>query len=81
MKELVYVCKVHSPQIMYVNSLLDSYEGIGIIRTVNEKTGDVVFYTTSDTAEALEHFLLSLDQECGIEIREIRQQEGLELIP
>ncbi|MBB5021241.1 DUF4911 domain-containing protein [Desulfurispira natronophila] len=78
MKELIFVCKIHSPHIMYVNSLLDSYEGIGVIRTVDEKSGDVVFYTTSDTEQELRGFLESLDLEIGLKILEVRQQNSLE---
>ncbi|MDR2884446.1 MAG: DUF4911 domain-containing protein [Deferribacteraceae bacterium] len=53
-------CRVHlkvaPPDIIYLNGILDSYEGLGIMRTVDEKHGKAVVYTTIE----LESTVLSL---------------------
>jgi hypothetical protein len=33
-------------EIIYINSVLDSYEGVGIMRTADESAGKIVIYTT-----------------------------------
>ncbi|WP_051321509.1 DUF4911 domain-containing protein [Chrysiogenes arsenatis] len=78
MTEKIYRCRLHSPEIIYVNNILEGHEGLGIIHTTDEKTGSVVFYTTSDTEHELAALLQSLQAEgVDIELLDVLEQSTL----
>ncbi|GAB7140851.1 hypothetical protein RsTz2092_08040 [Deferribacterales bacterium RsTz2092] len=49
--------------IVYLNAILDSYDGLGIMRTVDKTAGRVVIYTTSYCEKTLLEVLSSLGRE------------------
>ena len=36
----------NTSQVLYINSIIDSYEGIGIVRTIDRSKGYVTIYST-----------------------------------
>lgn len=54
---------IDKKDIVYLNSIIDSYEGLAIMRTVDRKNGNVVIYTTEKNEDTLMNLLNSLKQE------------------
>jgi len=54
---------VKPSDIIYLNGLLDSYEGMGIMRTENELAGKITIYSTAGYENVLAKFLKSLQKE------------------
>ncbi|MDY6820776.1 MAG: DUF4911 domain-containing protein [Deferribacterota bacterium] len=54
---------VDKKDIMYLNSIIDSYEGVGIVRTINRHKGQVVIYTTKSQKDVLISILEALRKE------------------
>jgi hypothetical protein len=66
-------CNIHKSDVMRLNSIVDSYEGIGIVRTVDAAKGDVVIYATDSTYQTVLDVLEVLKQE-GTNIEDISTQ-------
>ena len=49
--------------IVYLNSIIDSYEGIAIMRTIDKKAGNVIIYTTEKFEETVIKLLEALKKE------------------
>jgi hypothetical protein len=68
----VYPCRVFLTvpphEIMYINCILDSYEGIGLMRTADESAGKVVIYTTKEY------------KACVLELIEALNAEGVRMV-
>lgn len=43
--------RVHKRDVDYVNKIIEAYDGLGIVHTVNRKDGIVAVHVTPDTAE------------------------------
>ena len=60
-------CRFHivvkPSEIIYLNGLIDSYEGIGIMRTEDETAGKVTVYSTTEYGSVLAELLKSLQKE------------------
>jgi hypothetical protein len=54
---------IDKKDIVYLNSIIDSYEGLAIMRTVDRKNGNVVIYTTEKNEDTVMNLLNSLKQE------------------
>jgi hypothetical protein len=54
---------VDKKDIVYLNSIIDSYEGLAIMRTVDRKNGNVVVFTTEKNEATVIELLNSLKQE------------------
>lgn len=52
--------KINPQHIVELKTAIESYEGIGIVRTLNPDTGDVVILALGDTAETLREIIKSL---------------------
>ncbi|ADR19561.1 DUF4911 domain-containing protein [Calditerrivibrio nitroreducens] len=57
-------------QILYINSILDSYDGIGIMRTIDREKGYIAIYSTESQYEKVILLLKALKKE-GIYIKDI----------
>ncbi len=57
-------------QILYINSILDSYDGIGIMRTIDREKGRIAVYSTESQYEKVLKLLKALKRE-GIYISDI----------
>lgn len=57
-------------QILYINSILDSYDGIGIMRTIDREKGHIAVYSTETQYEKVLKLLKALKRE-GIYISDI----------
>jgi hypothetical protein len=54
-------------EIVYINSVLDSYEGVGLMRTADESAGKIVIYTTKDFEPVVLGLIEALNNE-GVRI-------------
>jgi hypothetical protein len=63
-KELHFT--VDTEEIVYINAILDSYEGLGIMRTVDREAGHVAIYTAAE--KELNKLLESLSNDEGVRI-------------
>ena len=60
-----------APQdIVYLKAILESYDELGVLRTLDQKTGDVVILSLPDLKPALEGLLSSLVNEINFTILE-----------
>jgi hypothetical protein len=66
-------CHVDRQNILLVNSLVDSYEGLGIVRTLDSAKGNVVIYSTDTVYEKLLRVLDELNK-TGIGVTDIRTE-------
>jgi hypothetical protein len=67
-KELHFT--VNTEDIVYINAILDSYEGLGIMRTIDRDAGHVAIYTA--TERELRKLLESLSKDEGVSCHERR---------
>jgi len=54
---------IPSHETMYINSVLDSYEGIGMMRTAEESTGKAVICTTKEHEACVLELIEALNAE------------------
>ena len=58
--------KIQTEDIAYLKFILESYEGVGIVRTVDQKNGIVVLLVAKDFTVTVESILASLHREMSI---------------
>lgn len=63
-------CRIQKQDVLILNSIIDSYESIGLVRTVDAKNGHVVIYSTDDTYKVVLRVLEELKND-GMDIRDI----------
>ncbi|MGE4318068.1 MAG: DUF4911 domain-containing protein [Deferribacterales bacterium] len=63
-------CTIQKKDVLILNSIIDSYEGIGLVRTVDAKTGSVIIYSTDDKYLIVLDVLNELIKD-GMDIRNI----------
>jgi len=68
-------CSIQKKDVINLNSIIDSYEGIGLVRTVDAKAGSVVIYATNDTYPYVLDVLEDLKKN-GMQIENISTQES-----
>ena len=61
--------KIAPEDIVYLKSILESYEELGIIRTLNRLTGEIVILALKDTEKPLLELLDALQKEKEIDFR------------
>ncbi|MGA1862648.1 DUF4911 domain-containing protein [Deferribacter thermophilus] len=61
--------------IIYLNAIIDSYEGIGIVRTIDKEKGKVVVYSTNGLYKYALEVLDSLKKE-GVKIENLVIEES-----
>lgn len=61
--------------IIYINSIMDSYEGLGIVRTIDKKEGKVVVYSTNGLYKYAMEVLDALKSE-GVKIENLTIEES-----
>lgn len=54
---------IDKKDIVYLNSIIDSYEGLAIMRTIDRKNGNVVIYTTEKNESTVINLLNAIKQE------------------
>ncbi|TYB33507.1 MAG: DUF4911 domain-containing protein [Flexistipes sinusarabici] len=64
--------------VLYINSIIDSYEGVGIVRTIDSAKGKVVIFTSSGMCKYALNVLKSLKDE-GLNIKNIIVEENEEV--
>lgn len=57
--------------VLYINSILDGYGGIGILRTLDRKLGLITIYSTDGMVKYVLSFLEALELE-GIPVRDMQ---------
>jgi hypothetical protein len=70
--------QIDKREIVYLNSVIDSYEGIAIMRTIDKNLGKVIIYTTEKFEILLDNILSALKGE-GVHL-EIIEKDKSELI-
>ena len=68
------VFQVPPPEIGYINSLTEAYEGMAIMRTLDENRGIVEFWVIAELRPAFDDFLNALNEE--IPLRRIQQDNA-----
>lgn len=63
-------CRIDGSKIIYLNSILDSYEGVGLVRTVDREKGHIVIYSTDTMCKEVLNILEELKKE-GMMIEDI----------
>ena len=67
--------KLPPAHIVELKFLLESYEGLGIIRTLNQQTGEIVVLATTDTAAEARRVLESAAE--ALELRFVPTPESV----
>ena len=62
-KTVRIMLNVDKKDIIYLNSIIDSYDGIAIMRTIDKNLGNVVVFTTENFENLVIQLLNSLKQE------------------
>lgn len=60
------VASMDTSQVAYLNAILESYEGLAVLRTLDPGQGIVCFYTTDALLKTTYDLLLSLQKEIGL---------------
>ena len=68
--------KLPPRNIVSLKFTLESYEGLGIVRTLNAEKGEVVVLALRDTLETVHHVLSELEQQ--LQARTIPRPENLQ---
>jgi hypothetical protein len=58
--------QVHREDIAYIQAIFESYEGVGIIRTLDRKKGIIVLLVVDDSLTTARSILASLENEVAI---------------
>jgi hypothetical protein len=66
-------CEVSKKDILLVNSLVDSYEGLGLIRTIDSSNGKVIMYSSDTQYKTLLRVLEELDKS-GISVKNLETE-------
>jgi hypothetical protein len=64
--------------VLYINSTIDAYDGIGIVRTIDRDTGYITIYSTDGMVKYVLNLLESLKKE-GIPINNLQVIETEEI--
>ena len=70
------LAQVERSQIAYLNSILESYEGLAMMRTLDPGKGIVCIYVSSPLSRESHSLILSLQEETGLKIMESQQFHG-----
>ena len=62
--------KIPKENIVFLKFLLESYEGIGLIRTLSSKKGDVVIFCTKSTYDTTTQVINTVKEDLQIEIQD-----------
>ena len=68
----------NTKHVLYINSIIDSYEGIGLVRTIDKAKGFLTIYSTDGMFNEVLNVLNSLKEE-GIPINNIKVEETEEV--
>lgn len=60
--------KLPPKNIVFLKFILESYEGLGIVRTLNRPSGEVVILALKDTQKTIFELLASLPKDYGFQI-------------
>ena len=60
------IASMDMSQVAYLNAILESYEGLAVLRTLDPDQGIICFYTTDPLLETTYALLLSLQKEIGL---------------
>lgn len=67
LRDAAISCRLHiktePSKIIYLNGILDSYEGIGLMRTADENAGKIIIYTTRNHEMLVRQMLDALREE------------------
>ncbi len=70
-----FVIELPKEDIFYVSWTVDSYEGVGIIRTVDENRAVIEFYTTFSWKEDAYALIRALKEE-GVDLKVLEEGEA-----
>jgi pyrimidine operon attenuation protein/uracil phosphoribosyltransferase len=58
--------QVHREDIAYIQAIFESYEGVGIVRTLDRKKGIIVLLVVDDSLTTARSILASLENEVAV---------------
>jgi polynucleotide 5'-kinase involved in rRNA processing len=67
-KDLVIHVQSAAQFIWYVNGIVEGYDGLGVVRTIDKEKGLIEILSTPDQEEELRQLLSHLSQEIGLVI-------------
>ena len=70
----IFVAATDPKEIGYINSIVESYEGMGLVRTRDEKQGVIEFWIAPDFLDLFHQVLHSLSTELPITL--VRREPG-----
>lgn len=68
-------CTIQKHDVLMLNSVIDSHEGIGLVRTIDASKGSVIIYSTSDRYQTVLDVLEDLKKN-GMDIQNISTEES-----
>lgn|GEM_PF-1673359 len=67
---VIQKARVNPAHIGYINSIVESYEGIGQVRTLDNKLGIIVFWIMPDHEPAVRGLLEEFQRDLGLTLLE-----------
>jgi len=74
-KELIFF-KLPPEHIVTIKFIMESYEGLGIVRTLSAERGRLVIIAPQDSMQTLRELLKSLEKELSLEIMDTIPSEA-----
>ena len=62
MKSYEFIIKSRKEDIDFINKIMEAYEGLGVVRTLNAKEGDISIISTDDFKDDVRTIIENLDK-------------------
>jgi hypothetical protein len=62
MKSYEFIIKSRKEDIDFINKIMEAYEGLGVVRTLNAKEGDISIISTDDFKDDVRTIIEDLDK-------------------
>ena len=63
---IVLKARVNPVNIGYINSIIEGYEGIGQVRTLDNRLGIIIFWIIPDQKELFDNLIGEFERELGL---------------
>lgn len=68
-----YIIQSRKCDIDFINKIIEAYEGIGVVRTLNASKGVISIITTEDFKDFLKTVIIDLDKNYDVEMAIIEE--------
>lgn len=62
MKSYEFIIKSRKEDIDFINKIMEAYEGLGVVRTLNAKEGDLSIISTDDFKDEVREIIKDLNE-------------------